>query len=161
MAQWTQKLMDENKPKRKKSKSVKMLILLHDCRNTTILSVTVTWQTFQSSISFVTYFSHHAKTFCSSYTMAFNIKVIVEEKAAQKSLKIMDLVSPWCDAGEGTRWQFFLASLRCLQNVQIWVLVFESQTLGYKFNPVSCEKVSQTFVSNTEKIARLIGEEIW
>ena len=27
--------------------------------------------------------------------------------------------------------------------------------------PVSCEKVSQTFVSNTEKIARLIGEEIW
>ena len=35
--------------------------------------------------------------------MAFNIKVIVEEKAAQKSLKIMDLVSPWCNAGEGNR----------------------------------------------------------
>ena len=32
-----------------------------------------------------------------------------------------------------------------------FVLVFESQTLGYKPNPVSCEKISQTFVSNTEK----------
>ena len=28
---------------------------------------------------------------------------------------------------------------------------FESQTLGYKRNPVCCEKISQTFVSNTEK----------
>ena len=42
----------------------------------------------------------------------------------------------------------------------IFVFVFESQTLSYKSNPISCEKISQTFVSNTEKIARLIGEEI-
>ena len=41
-----------------------------------------------------------------------------------------------------------------------FVFVFESQTLSYKPNPISCEKISQTFVSNTEKIARLIGEEI-
>ena len=27
----------------------------------------------------------------------------------------------------------------------------KSQTLSYKPNPVSCEKISQTFVSNTEK----------
>ena len=32
-----------------------------------------------------------------------------------------------------------------------FVIVFESQTLGYEPNPVSCEKISQTFVSNTEK----------
>ena len=32
-----------------------------------------------------------------------------------------------------------------------FVLVFEFQTLGYKPNPVSCEKISQTFVSDTEK----------
>ena len=42
----------------------------------------------------------------------------------------------------------------------IFVFVFESQTLSYKPNPISWEKISQTFVSNTEKIARLIGEEI-
>ena len=36
---------------------------------------------------------------------------------------------------------------------------FKSQTLSYKPNPVSCEKISQTFVSNTEKITWLIGEE--
>ena len=41
-----------------------------------------------------------------------------------------------------------------------FVLVFESQTLGYKPNPVSHEKISQTFFSNTEKIAWLIDEEI-
>ena len=41
----------------------------------------------------------------------------------------------------------------------IFVFVFESQTLSYKSNPVSSEKISQTFVSNTEKIAWLIGEE--
>ena len=39
------------------------------------------------------------------------------------------------------------------------VLVFESQTLGYKLNPVSREKIFQTFVSNTVKITRLTGEE--
>ena len=59
---------------------------------------------------------------------------------------------------------------RALQSWNLWsfcinisckfVLVFESQTLGYKLNPVSCEKISQTFVSNTEKIAQLIDEEI-
>ena len=41
-----------------------------------------------------------------------------------------------------------------------FAIVFESQSLGYKLNPVSHEKISQTFVSNTEKIAWLIGEEI-
>ena len=40
-----------------------------------------------------------------------------------------------------------------------FVLFFKSQTLSYKPNPVSCEKISQTFVSNTEKITWLIGEE--
>lgn len=33
-------------------------------------------------------------------------------------------------------------------------------TLDYKPNLVSCEKKPQTFVSDTEKIAQLIGEEI-
>ena len=42
-----------------------------------------------------------------------------------------------------------------------FALVFESQILSYKLNPVSCEKISQTFVSNTERITWLIGEEIW
>ena len=41
-----------------------------------------------------------------------------------------------------------------------FVLVFESQTLGYKPNPVSRGKISYTFVPNTENIARLIGEEV-
>ena len=40
------------------------------------------------------------------------------------------------------------------------LLVFESQTPSCKPNPVSCGKISQTFVSNTEKVARVIGEEI-
>ena len=48
----------------------------------------------------------------------------------------------------------------CINITCKFVLVFESQTLGYKLNPVSCEKISQTFVSNTEKIAQLIDEEI-
>ena len=42
-----------------------------------------------------------------------------------------------------------------------FALVFESQILSYKLNPISCEKISQTFVSNTERITWLIGEEIW
>ena len=56
---------------------------------------------------------------------------------------------------------------RALQSQNLWsfcingkfVLFFESQTLSYKPNPVSCEKISQMFVSNTEKITWLIGEE--
>ena len=32
-------------------------------------------------------------------------------------------------------------------------------TLDYKPNLVSCEKIPQTFVSDTEKITQLIGEE--
>ena len=51
-------------------------------------------------------------------------------------------------------------NLRLFGIKTIFVFVFESQTLSYKPNPVSCEKISQTFVSNTEKNARLIGEEI-
>ena len=39
-------------------------------------------------------------------------------KTARKSLEIIDLASPWCDAGEETWRLFFQASLRCLQNVQ-------------------------------------------
>ena len=35
-----------------------------------------------------------------------------------------------------------------------------TQTIGYKPNHVSPEKISQNFVSNTEKIAQLMGEEI-
>lgn len=38
-------------------------------------------------------------------------------------------------------------------------IVFESQILGYKPSPVSREK-SPKSVSNNEKIARLMGEEI-
>ena len=33
-------------------------------------------------------------------------------------------------------------------------------TLDYKPNLVSCEKIPQTFVSDTEKITQLIGKEI-
>ena len=40
-------------------------------------------------------------------------------------------------------------------------LFFNSEILSYKLNPVSCEKISQTFVSNTERITWLIVEEIW
>ena len=36
-----------------------------------------------------------------------------------------------------------------------------TQTIGYKPNLVYPEKISQNFVSNTEKIAQLMGEEIW
>ena len=89
MAQWTQKLMNENKLKRKKSESVKILILLRNCRNKTILSVTLTWLTFQSSISFVTViFLIMPKARRSSYTMAFRIKVVAEAEAVENSSEI-------------------------------------------------------------------------
>ena len=48
----------------------------------------------------------------------------------------------------------------CHDNFNPILLVFESQTPSCKPNPVSCGKISQTFVSNTEKVARVIGEEI-
>ena len=58
-------------------------------RNTTILSVTVTWLTFQSSISFVTViFLIMPKARRSSYTMAFRIKVVAEAKAVENSSEI-------------------------------------------------------------------------
>ena len=49
--------------------------------------------------------------------------------------------------------------LCCHDNSNRIVLVFESQTPGYKLNPISCKKISHSFMSNTEKIAQLIGEE--
>ena len=42
-------------------------------------------------------------------------------------------------------------NLRSFRIKTKFVLVLESQTLSYKPKPVSCEKISQTFVSNTEK----------
>ena len=54
-----------------------------------ILSVTVTWLTFQSSISFVTViFLIMPKARRSSYTMAFRIKVFAEAEAVEKSSEI-------------------------------------------------------------------------
>ena len=38
----------------------------------------------------------------------------------------MDLASPWCYAREETRRLFFLASFRCLQNVQKWAVSLSS-----------------------------------
>ena len=57
----------------------------------------------------------------SSYTMAFMIKVIAE--AVENSSEIArdyGLSEAMCDAGDETRRQFFLESLRCVQNVQKW-----------------------------------------
>ena len=74
---------------KRKSESVKMQVLLCNCRNTTILSVTVTWLTFQSSISFVTViFLIMPKARRSSYTMAFRIKVVAEAEAVENSSEI-------------------------------------------------------------------------
>ena len=74
---------------KRKSESVKMQVLLRNCRNTTILSVTVTWLTFQSSISFVTViFLIMPKARRSSYTMAFRIKVVAEAEAVENSSEI-------------------------------------------------------------------------
>ena len=39
-------------------------------------------------------------------------------------------------------------------------MLWTTQTLGYKLNDISPEKISQNFVSNTEKIAQLMGEAI-
>lgn len=39
-------------------------------------------------------------------------------------------------------------------------MLWTTETLGYKLNHVSPEKISQNFVSNTEKIAQLMGKEI-
>ena len=42
-------------------------------------------------------------------------------------------------------------NLRSFRMNTKFMLVFQFQTLGYKPKPVSFEKISQTFVSNTEK----------
>ena len=54
-----------------------------------LLSVTVTWLTFQSSISFVTViFLIMPKARRSSYTMAFRIKVVAKAEAVENSSEI-------------------------------------------------------------------------
>ena len=81
----SQNLMNENKHKRKKANQWRC----NYYRNTTILSVTVTWQTFKSSISFIAViFLIIPKACHSSYTMAFKIKVIAEAEAVEKNSKI-------------------------------------------------------------------------
>ena len=40
-------------------------------------------------------------------------------------------------------------------------MLWTTQTLGYELNHISPEKISQNFVSNTEKIFQLMGEKIW
>ena len=73
----------------KKKKRISEDLLLRNCRNTTILLVTVTWLTFQSSISFATViFLIMSKARRSSYTMAFRIKVVAEAEAVENSSEI-------------------------------------------------------------------------
>ena len=121
MAHLTQKLMNWNKHKRKKVNQWRCKYY-HATAETTILSVTVTWQTFQSSISFVAViFLIMPKACHSSYAMDFKIKVKLKQNS-----RFMDFGSPWCDAGEETRQLFFLVNLRCLQNVQKWAVSLQS-----------------------------------
>ena len=78
--------MDENKQKKKKliSEDVNTTARLQKHNNN--LSY---WQTFQSSISFVTViFLIMPKARCSSYIMIFKIKVIAEAKAVENSSEI-------------------------------------------------------------------------
>ena len=120
-----------------------------DCRNTTILSVTVTWQLFQLSISLLAViFLIVPKARRSSYTMAFKIKVITEAEAIENNSEIAHGKQRiWLLV-----WNILLTilkhvMLRVLQSQNLWsiginiiVLVFESQTLSYKPNPISYEK---------------------
>ena len=108
-----------------KRETVKMFILPRNCRNTTILS---DCNLTNASIEYLfrcCYFSHYAKsTLLLVYNVRlkeYKIKVIVEAEAKQlgNHSRFMDFVSPWCNAGKETRQLFFLASLRCLQNMQI------------------------------------------
>ena len=59
----------------------------------------------------------------------------------QKYIVAMSILKPMTQRALQSR------NLRSFRINIKFVLVFDFQTLGYKPNPVSCEKISQTFVS--------------
>ena len=60
----------------------------------------------------------------------------------------------------GSKVSYWWSEIRCRHdNSDPIVLAFESQTPGYKPNPISCKKKTPIVLSNTEKITQLIGEE--